>query len=131
MENKYNDSTINRPFGNRAIDGNVITADLNAYFVQLMEEEAWQKNDRNSITLFKSGHITITLIALHEQAELNFSHAQDIHIINLQIMEGCLALKGVEHINLYKGQMVIFHEHGEHTGIAKENTLCLLTVITK
>ena len=132
MESKHNESTINRPYGSRLIDGGIVMSDLNAYFIQLMEEEAWQKNDRNSITVFKSGRTTITLIALHKDAELNFNHAQDVDVMNVHVLEGHFILRNsVEDVELYKGQIAVFHEAGNHTGVAKENTLCLLTTINK
>ena len=64
MEEKFNESTINRPEGDRLLDAPFVIADLNAYIKQITEEDAWFKNDRNAITIFKGDHVTVVLIAL-------------------------------------------------------------------
>lgn len=132
METKYNDSTNNRPFGERVIDAPHVTADLNRYCVQIMEEEAWQKNDRNAITLFKSDKVTITLVALHANAEVNFNHATDTDIMSVQCIAGELKLKAeAAEQSLVQGHLLVQHGNFNTSAIAVNDTIFLLSTINR
>ena len=70
MEVKYNEATINRPEGNRPIDSPTVLIDLPSFIEQIKSEKAWEENDRNSITVFKSGKMRVIVGALHKNAEM-------------------------------------------------------------
>lgn len=130
METKYNDATRNRPWGERPVDAPVIPLDLPAYIQQIMLEEAWQKNDRNAITLFKSENITLTLTALHKDAEIKPGNSVGNELVMMQIIDGQILFKsGMETLEINKGQMVTVHEQIPYSAVAQEETICLLTVL--
>ncbi len=131
METRANDATNNRPFGERVIDAAHVMTDLNRYCVQIMEEEAWQKNDRNAITLFKSDKVTITLVALHVDAAINFNHAEDTDIVTVQCIAGELKVNaGAEGQSLLQGHLFVQHENF-NTAVAVNDTILLLTIINR
>ena len=130
MENgKFNDATYNRPLGDRPIDAPMIPIDLHAYTQQLMQEEAWQKNDRNAITVFKSEGVTIVLVALHKDAEVTPGSIEGTGIMNLQVLDGNVNFKAIDEIMLSRGQMVVLHEHTDFIATANEESMCLLTMV--
>jgi mannose-6-phosphate isomerase class I len=130
MDIKYNDATRNRPWGERPVDAPVIPIDITSYMQQLMLEEAWQKNDRNAITLFKSENLTLTLMALHKDAEMKPGNTFGNELIIIQVIEGLLHLKsGMETLEINKGQMVTVHEQVPYAAQAQQETVCLLTVL--
>ena len=53
MQLKNIDATINRPDGDHLIDAPYLVVDLPKFISQLKEEDSWDKNDRNGITLYK------------------------------------------------------------------------------
>jgi hypothetical protein len=130
MEIRENDSTINRPFGKRPIDAPFIPLDLHAYAQQLMLEEAWQKNDRNAITLFKSEGTTLVLVALHKDAEMIPGNFEGTGILLLQVLDGLLhfSTEG-EELDINRGQMITLHENRPYKALAHEETICLLTMV--
>ncbi len=130
MEIKYNDATRNRPWGERPVDAPVIPIDITSYMQQIMLEEAWQKNDRNAITLFKSESLTLTLMALHKNAEMKPGSNYGNELIVIQVIDGLLNVKsGMETLEINKGQMVTIHEQIPYSAIAQEEAICLLTVL--
>lgn len=130
MELKYNDATHNRPWGERPVDAPVIPIDLTSYMQQIMLEEAWQKNDRNAITLFKSESLTLTLMALHKNAEMKPGNNYGNELIVIQVIDGLLNIKsGMETLEINKGQMVTIHEQIPYSATAQEEAVCLLTVL--
>lgn len=62
MEEKHNYATPQRPEGARPLDAAIIPIQLPKYIVQLKTEEAYHKNGKNAITVFKSDKVTITLL---------------------------------------------------------------------
>lgn len=129
MDTKFNESTHNRPWGERPIDAPLVPIDLHAYAQELMLEEAWQKNDRNAITVFKTDHTTIVLVALHKDAEVKPGNLESAAIIHLQVMEGRISFHTtLEKLELNRGQMVVLHEHIPYSAIALEESVCLLTL---
>lgn len=128
MDTKYNESTRNRPWGERPIDAPLVPIDLHAYMQEIMQEEAWQKNDRNAITVFKTDKVTIVLVALHKDAEVKPGNMESDGIINLQVLEGRVFFDVVkERLEINRGQMVVLHEHIPYSITALEETMCLLT----
>jgi hypothetical protein len=90
MPVKINDATINRPEGSRIIDAPAVMIDLPKYIRQLKDEHAWEKNDRNGITVFKTPGHTMVLSALHAGATM-----EDVLVdgtLILQVIEGTVSL---------------------------------------
>lgn len=129
MEVKYNESTRNRPWGERPIDAPFVPVDLHAYAQELMEEEAWQKNDRNAITVFKTDAITVVVVALHKDAEMKPGTIEGTGVMCLQVLDGSISFKTEqEKLELGRGQMGMLHEHIPYTVTALQETVCLLTM---
>jgi hypothetical protein len=129
MRVRYNESTPNRPWGERPLDAPVVPIDLHAYMQEIMEEGAWQKNDRNAITVFKSKDVTVTLVALHRDAEMKPPVYARTGIMTLQVLDGLVSFSTAnEKMELYSGQMVILHEHIPYIVLALEESSCLLTM---
>ena len=126
MDIKYNEATNNRPEGNRIIDAPFVFIDTAEYYRQLTQEDAWHKNDRNGITLFKGEGQTIVLTAFHAGAEL---HANEVKgIITIQVMEGLLTfLLGGEEFTLKPGNVVALHPNLKHSLLAKDDSLVMIT----
>ena len=70
MEIKRNESTRNRPEGDRVLDAPYVFANLPAFIEQVKDEKSWGKGDRNAITVFKTTNMTIVLSALKQGASI-------------------------------------------------------------
>ncbi len=90
MEEKYNESTINRPEGDRPVDAPVVLVNIPDLIRQLKKEKAWDKNDRNAITVFKNDKMRLVLVALHKKAEMTTAHPENI--FSLQMIDGKVKL---------------------------------------
>jgi quercetin dioxygenase-like cupin family protein len=130
MDVKYNDSTYNRPWGERPVDAPIVPIDVHAYTQQLMEEEAWQKSDRNAITVFKSEGVTVVIVALHKDAVMKPGTVEGTGIMTLQVMDGHVNFRTEnESLDLHRGQMVVLHEHIPYSATAMEESICVLTMV--
>ena len=129
MDEKYNESTPQRPTGDRSIDGALVTIDLPLFAEQIKQESSWKDSDRNAITVFKTNGLRIVLIALHEGAEMARHTAGGI--ISLQVLEGELQFNtDTQSVELNKGQMLTLHERIPHSVRAIKETTFLLTLTT-
>ena len=128
METRQNKSTINRPEGERVLDAPLVCFDLAALTEQLKSENAWQHNDRNSITVYKSGVVRMVLEAMHPKAEMYTLRPENLFI--LQVLEGKLKLTtNEETVEVSKHQFIALHEHIPYTLQAEEESVFLLTVV--
>ena len=126
MIEKSNDSTPNRPEGARLLDAPLVPIDLTHYTQQIRREQAWEKTDRNAITVYKSQGMNIVLIALHKGAEMKKHSAAGI--ISLQVLEGSILFTtDDESREMGKGQMLALHEKIPHSVMAMEESVFLLT----
>lgn len=126
MEIKRNEATINRPEGDRVIDAPFVFIDLPGFISQLKEEEAWKKNDRNGITVFKTGNMTIVLTALHAGAEILDNDVNGI--VTLQVLEGTARITTTEaDIEAKEKNIVTLHPNVRHSVKALSDTVLLLT----
>jgi len=106
MKEKYTDSTLQRPEGERFIDGTNVAIDLPVFIKKIKEESTWQESDRNAITVFKNDSLRIVLIALHKAAEMAKHIAKGT--ICVQVLEGQIQFKsGLQTVKLNKGQMLV------------------------
>ncbi len=131
MEEKFNESTINRPKGDRLLDAPFVIADLPAYVKQITEEDAWFKNDRNAITLFKGDNVTVVLVALRQAAEMK-PPSPSAGVAILQLLSGELMAEiESQTFTVTRQQLVSFHEQLQYNITATEESIFLLTVYNK
>jgi hypothetical protein len=97
MEIKRNDATLNRPAGERVLDAPFVFADLDEYARLLKDEKAWDKNDRNGITIFKSDNLTVVVTRLHKDAVIKDN-----------------SVDGLFQVQLLKGKIRITTEEGDN-----------------
>ncbi len=127
MNEKHNDATHNRPQGARTIDAPGVKIDLHAFTEQIKSEDAWQKSDRNSITVFKTDDMRIVLGALHKGAEMLPHKAEGI--MSIQVIDGAIEVNTDElSETISAGQMVAIHKDCNYRVVATEETTYLLTM---
>jgi quercetin dioxygenase-like cupin family protein len=127
MEEKHNDSTAQRPDGDRMIDGQLVSIDLPLFMAQVKEETSWKDGKRNAITVFKTNGLRIVLIALHQGSEMA-RHIAD-GIISVQVLEGRIQFNtDQQSVVLDKGHMLALHEKIPHSVKALHESIFLLTL---
>lgn len=129
MEIKRNEATRNRPDGDRVLDGNYVFVDIPSYVRQLKEEKAWEKNDRNGITVFKSDNITMVISALQSGAELVNNSVNGF--ITLQLLKGHGLLTTPDgDLDIAEHQMITLHPNVGHSLMASSDVILLITTFT-
>ena len=128
MEMKRNEATLNRPEGDRVIDAPYVVIDTDQFTKQIKSESAWEKNDRNGITVFKTDNLTAVLTCLHKDAFIKDNSVDGI--FQVQVLGGKIRITTTDgDIELEGGQMIIFHPGVRHTIEAlKKSTILLQTV---
>jgi quercetin dioxygenase-like cupin family protein len=127
MEIKHNDATPNRPEGDRVLDAPYVFADLPAFTEQVKDEKAWEKSDRNSITVFKTEGMTIVLTAMKEGAVIKDNSVHGFFTV--QVLEGSVKMETLEgDINMNKHQLISFHPKVPHS--IEAGTDCTLLLLT-
>ena len=130
MEEKHNNSTSQRPEGARALDAAILPIDLPKYISQLKEEEAYDKNGKNAITVFKSDNVTITLIALKDGLNFHPGLNEEIAIMSLYVITGCLSFESSGKVNrVEEGKLITLHQQLSFYASAVLDSICLLTMI--
>jgi len=125
MSVKYNESTLNRPEGERVLDAKFVFADIPAYIDQLKDEKAWSKNDRNGITLFKSSGVTIVLVALKKSAAIPDNQLEGFFTV--QLLEGGADVQvDGQLVQLSKG-ILAMHPGVKHSIQALQDSILILT----
>ncbi|KIC94058.1 hypothetical protein [Flavihumibacter solisilvae] len=113
MPVKRNESTGNRPKGDRAIDAPYLVLNIPGYIDQLKQEPAWQKNDRNGITVFKSEGLTMVVTAFHQGALVNDLGVDGF--LTLKVLQGNVRLTTADgNFEARENDVVAFHP-----GVAK------------
>jgi len=127
MEEKHNESTINRPQGARILDASLVKTDIHEYIQQLKNESAWQKNDRNGITLYKTNGLRIVLVIMHANAEMRPQTVDGI--ISFHVVEGRLQIAAQDKTtDVESGQVLTLHANIKHSVRATEETTFILTM---
>ena len=127
MGKKYNEATENRPQGHRPVDAPVVLIDIPSVIGQIKNENAWDTNDRNAITLFKSNKLRIVLVAMRKDAEMKTEKPENI--LSIQIIKGRIKLTAGDHTEeVSKEQVIALHENIPYNIIALKKTVFLLTV---
>jgi len=123
---KANEATINRPEGDRIIDAPVVYADIDERIDQLKDEKAWDKNDRNGITLVKNEHLTIVLTCLHADAEINDNLVDGI--LTIEVLEGSVSLvTEVDKYELKERSLATIRANVPHSIRAQKKSVLLIT----
>jgi quercetin dioxygenase-like cupin family protein len=128
MEMKRNEATLNRPEGDRVIDAPYVFMNLGQFIKQLKDEEAWSKNDRNGITIFKTENLTTVLTCLHKDAMIKDNSVDGI--LQVQVLSGKIRVTTADgDIDMEEGEMIVFHPGIGHTFEAlKKSSLLLQTI---
>lgn len=127
MEEKFNEPTDLRPEAGRIIDAALVRIDVPDFIHKLKRESAWEKNDRNAITVFKTDGMRIVLIALHENAVIEKHLANGV--ISVQVLEGEINFNTEQQsVTLTSGQMVALHREKPHSVVASKESVILLTL---
>jgi len=126
MESKRNEATLNRPEGDRVIDAPYVFINIPELIKQLRSEDAWQKNDRNSITVFKTGKQTMVLTCLHAKAVLKDNLVDGIFTV--QVLEGIIRVTSPDgDVDMLANQVIAFHQLVDHSIEALTDAVLLLT----
>lgn len=128
MEIKRNEATRNRPEGDRVLDAPYVFADLPKFLEQVKKEKAWEKNDRNGITIFKTEGMTIVITVLKEGAVIK-DNTVNGHF-TIQVLHGELRMETLEgDVDLSVNQLVTMHPGIPHSLEAKRDSVVLLTTV--
>ncbi len=126
MEIKRNDATRNRPQGDRVIDAPYVFADLQAFIEQVKDENAWEKSDRNGITVFKTEGMTIVLSALKEGALVKDNRISGF--LTVQVLQGIIRMQTLDgDADMEVSQLMAFHPDIPHSIEARTDTVLLIT----
>jgi quercetin dioxygenase-like cupin family protein len=131
MEIKRNDATTLRPEGDRVLDAPYVFMDFNEFTKKLKDEDAWEKRDRNGITLFKTENLTTVLTCLHKDAAIE-QNAVD-GIFQVQVLDGKIVVSTDDgDAEMRAGEMIVFHPNVQHSIKAiKKSTVVLQTITDK
>ena len=131
MEIKRNEATLNRPEGDRVLDAPYVFMNINDFIKQLKDEEAWDKNDRNGITIFKTDNLTTVLTCLHKDASIKDNNVDGL--LQVQVINGKIRVTTDDgDVEMKEGEMIIFHLNVHHSITAmKKSTLLLQTISEK
>jgi hypothetical protein len=126
MESKRNEATQNRPEGDRVLDAPYVFINVPEHIKQLKKEDAWQKNDRNGITVFKTDRLTIVLTCLHAKAVLKDNLVDGIFTI--QVIDGVVRVTSPDgDVDMLANQVMTFHQLVDHSIEALTDAVVLLT----
>jgi len=113
--------------GDSTREGPGLVFDLPSLMEKIKQEDAWKMGQRNAITLLKTDTMRLVLIALRSGEEINF--LQSDNLICLQLLEGRSEFHAKkEKIILKPGHILALHENIEHSLVALNETIFLLTV---
>lgn len=128
MEIKRNDATLNRPEGDRVLDAPYVFADLDSFIEQVKDEKAWEKSDRNAITIFKTDDMTIVLSAMKDGASIKDSTVKGF--LTVQVLSGTIRMETLEgDADMQENELMVFHPGIPHSIEAKKDTIMLLTTL--
>ena len=128
MEIKRNEATLNRPEGDRVLDAPYVFMDIEERIKQLKDEEAWDKNDRNGITIFKTDRLTTVLTCLRKKATIKDNTVDGL--FQVQVLNGRIRITTDDgDTEMKEGEMIVFHSGIKHSIEAlKKSTLILQTI---
>lgn len=128
MEERHNESTINRPEGDRPVDAPLVKIDIPGFIKKIKKEKAWEKNDRNAITVFKSNKLSVVIVAMRKKAEMTTERPENI--FSVQVLDGKIRLTASdEKTELRREEMFVLHRHIPYKIEALKKSIFLLTVV--
>jgi quercetin dioxygenase-like cupin family protein len=123
---KANEATRNRPEGDRVLDASYVIANIEERIDQLKDEEAWDKNDRNGITLVKNDRLTIVLTCLQKGAAIERNSIDGM--ITIQVIDGRLEITtDADNFELKEKEIITLQPNITHSLKAVKETAFLLT----
>jgi len=126
---KRNEATLNRPEGDRVIDASYVFMDMDQFIKQIKGEVAWDKNDRNGITVFKTPGLTMVLSAFHKGAAIK--DLQTDGLLTLQVIKGEISVtSNNETLTIKEKQILVLHPDAQEEMTAEKETILLLTALT-
>jgi hypothetical protein len=126
MEKRRNEATLNRPEGDRVLDAPYVFINIPDFIRQLKTEEAWQKNDRNGITVFKSERVTMVLTCLRAKAVMDDVLVDGIFTIH--VLEGVIRVRTPDgEVDMQANQVMTFHQLVDHSIEAQMDSVLLFT----
>ena len=130
MDIKRNESTLNRPEGDRVLDAPFVHNDLGDFIKQLKNEKAWDKNDRNGITIFKTDELATVITCLQKGAEIKDNEVDGLVV--LQVLDGKVKVifDGADEKKIRENEMITIHANVRHTIHASKDCAILLHVIS-
>ncbi len=129
MEEKHNNATPQRPEGARPLDAAIIPISIPKYIEQLKQEDAYHKNGKNAITVFKSAAVTITIIVLKADETIHPGSEENEAIMSLQLINGELMFESLgNEITLKNGELITLHQQLSFTASANLDSICVLTL---
>lgn len=128
MENTNIDATFNRPEGDRNIDSPVLLVNTQDLIKQLKDENAWEQNDRNAVTVFKTDKMSIVLVAMHKDAKMTTDHPENI--FSLQVLKGKVKITtDFSSTEVEKEMILALHEKIQYSIKAEKKSIFLLTIV--
>ena len=130
MDIKRNEATINRPEGDRVLDAPYVHKDLHDYIKQLKDEKAWDKNDRNGITIFKTDELTTVITCLQKGAAIKDNTVDGLLVI--QVLDGKVKVifDSADEVKVREEEMITIHANVRHTIEASKDSALLLQVVS-
>ncbi len=128
MEERHNEATINRPEGERPIDAPVVLVNIPEFIKKIKKEKAWDKNDRNAITVFKSDKLRIILVAMHKKAEMTTERPENI--FSVQVISGKVKLDTAgKSFDISEEDLLVLHPNITYKIVALRKSVFLMTVV--
>lgn len=131
MEIKRNESTRNRPEGgDRIINAPYVMVDLPSFIDQLKDEKSWEKNDRNGITVFKGGDMTIVISALKKDAAIKDNTTDGF--LTIHVLTGEIVVTTPEgDVTVTENNLIVFHPMVMHSIAARTTSVVMFTTNNK
>ena len=126
--NRRIDATTQNPERERMLFGPLVQMNLRKHIKQLKKESAWQTQDHNSITIYKSNNATIVLRGMHKKSERKHTSANGDATIQV-LRDKIQVATDKKTYTLKKGQMLGIEAKIAHSIRAKRESFYLLTVI--
>jgi len=128
MEERHNEATTNRPEGERPIDAPVVLVNIPEFIKKIKKEKAWDKNDRNAITVFKSDKLRIILVAMHKKAEMTTERPENI--FSLQVISGKVKLDTAgKSFDVSEEELLVLHPNITYKIVALRKSVFLMTIV--
>ena len=128
MEERHNEATTNRPEGERPIDAPVVLVNIPDFIKKIKKEKAWDKNDRNAITVFKSDKLRIILVAMHKKAEMTTERPENI--FSVQVISGKVKLDTAgKSFDVSEEDLLVLHPNITYKIVALRKSVFLMTVV--